>query len=198
MQRGKRADAIVKNMLLHSRAGSGEHRPVDINAIVEESLNLAYHGARAEKQGFNITLESSFDPTAGEADVFPQEITRVLLNLISNGFYATTKRKAEANGGDYEPTLAAATKNLGDSVEISIRDNGTGIPPEVKEKMFNPFFTTKPVGEGTGLGLSISHDIIVKQHGGSIEVDTQPGEFTEFRIVLPRWAATIAKSGART
>jgi signal transduction histidine kinase len=197
VQHGKRADSIVKNMLLHSRQGSGEHRPVDINAVVEESLNLAYHGARAEKQGFNITLERSFDPTAGEVDVFPQEITRVLLNLISNGFYAATKRKADANGGNYEPTLAAVTKSLGDSVEIRIRDNGTGIPPEVKEKMFNPFFTTKPAGEGTGLGLSISHDIIVKQHGGSIEVDTQPGEFTEFRIVLPRGAATIAKSGGR-
>ena len=195
VQHGKRADSIVKNMLLHSRQGSQEHRPVDINAVVEESLNLAYHGARAEKQGFNITLERSFDPTTGEADVFPQDITRVLLNLISNGFYAATKRKADANGGDYEPILVAATKNLGDSVEIRIRDNGTGIPPEVKAKMFNPFFTTKPVGEGTGLGLSISHDIIVKQHGGSIEVDTQPGAFTEFRIVLPRGAATIAKSG---
>ena len=148
VQHGKRADAIVKNMLLHSRQGSGEHRPVDINALVEESLNLAYHGARAEKQGFNITLERSFDPAAGEVDLFPQEITRALLNLISNGFYAATKRKAEANGGDCEPTLAAATKNLGDSVEISIRDNGTGIPPEVKEKLFNPFFTTKPAGEG--------------------------------------------------
>jgi signal transduction histidine kinase len=190
VQHGKRADSIVKNMLLHSRQGSQEHRPVDINAIVEESLNLAYHGARAEKQGFNITLERSLDPTAGEIDVFPQEITRVLLNLISNGFYAATKRKAEANGGSYEPILAATTKNLGGSVEIRIRDNGTGIPPEVKEKMFNPFFTTKPAGEGTGLGLSISHDVIVKQHGGSIEVDTQPGEFTEFRIVLPRGAAT--------
>ena len=175
--------------------GSGERRPVDINAIVEESLNLAYHGARAEKQGFNITLERSFDPAAGEVDLFPQEITRVLLNLISNGFYAASKRKAEANGGDYEPTLSAATRNLGDRVEIRIRDNGTGIPPEVKEKMFNPFFTTKPAGEGTGLGLSLSHDIVVKQHAGTIEVDTQPGEFTEFRIVLPRGAATIAKSG---
>jgi signal transduction histidine kinase len=197
VQHGKRADAIVKNMLLHSRQGSGEHRPIDINALVEESLNLAYHGARAEKQGFNITLERSFDPTVGEADVFPQEITRVLLNLISNGFYAATKRKAHADDNRYEPTLAAATKNLGDSVEIRIRDNGTGIPPEAKEKMFNPFFTTKPAGEGTGLGLSISHDIIVKQHAGSIEVDTRPGEFTEFRIVLPRGAATIAKSGER-
>ena len=191
VQHGKRADAIVKNMLLHSREGSGEHRLVDINALVEEGLNLAYHGARAEKQGFNITLERSLDPAAGAADVFPQDITRALLNLISNGFYAATKRKAEANGGDYEPTLTAATKNLGDRVEIRIRDNGTGIPPEVKEKIFNPFFTTKPAGEGTGLGLSISHDIIVKQHGGSIEVDTQPGEFTEIRIVLPRVATLL-------
>ena len=198
VQHGKRADAIVKNMLLHSRQGSGEHRPVDINALVDESLNLAYHGARAEKQGFTISLERSFHPAAGEVDLFPQEITRALLNLISNGFYAATKRKAEANGGDYEPTLAAATKNLADSVEIRIRDNGTGIPPEVREKLFNPFFTTKPAGEGTGLGLSISHDIIVKQHGGSIEVDTQPGEFTEFRIVLPRGAATVVKSGERS
>ncbi len=197
VQHGKRADAIVKNMLLHSRQGSGEHRPVDINALVDESLNLAYHGARAEKQGFNITLERSFDPAAGEVDLFPQEITRALLNLISNGFYAATKRKAEANGGNYEPTLAATTKNLGDEVEIRIRDNGTGIPPEVREKLFNPFFTTKPAGEGTGLGLSISHDIIVKQHGGSIEVDTQPGEFTEFRIVLPPAGASLIKSGER-
>jgi signal transduction histidine kinase len=195
VQHGKRADSIVKNMLLHSRQGSGEHRFVDVNAVVEESLNLAYHGARAEKQGFNITLEKSFDPGAGEVDLFPQEITRVLLNLIMNGFYAATKRKAEANGADYEPKLAATTKSLGDSVEIRIRDNGTGIPPEVKEKMFNPFFTTKPAGEGTGLGLSISHDIIVKQHGGSIEVDTKPGQYTEFRIVLPRKAATPANGG---
>ena len=186
VQHGKRANSIVKNMLLHSRQGSSEHRPVDINALVEESLNLAYHGARAETQDFNITLEKSFDPAAGEADLYPQEVTRVLLNLISNGFYATTKRQAEANGGNFEPVLKATTKSLGDRVEIRIRDNGTGIPPEVKDKMFNPFFTTKPAGEGTGLGLSISHDIIVKQHGGSIEVDTQPEQFTEFRIVLPR------------
>ncbi|MGB8142552.1 MAG: histidine kinase, partial [Pseudolabrys sp.] len=118
VQHGKRADGIVKNMLLHSREGSGEHRPVDINALVEDGLNLAYHGARAEKQGFNIKVEKSFDPHAGEADVFPQDITRVLLNLISNGFYAATKRGAETNGGDYEPTLATATKNRGDRVEI--------------------------------------------------------------------------------
>jgi signal transduction histidine kinase len=194
VQHGKRADSIVKNMLLHSREGSGEHRLVDINALVEESLNLAYHGARAEKQGFNVTLERSFDAGAGEADLFPQEITRVLLNLISNGFYATTKRNAEARGNGYEPTLMAATKDLGDRVEICIRDNGTGMSPEVKEKIFNPFFTTKPAGEGTGLGLSLSHDIVVKQHGGSIEVDTRPGEFTEFRVVLPRSGAALTKT----
>jgi signal transduction histidine kinase len=198
VQHGKRADSIVKNMLLHSRSGSGEHRPVDINTVVEESLNLAYHGARAEKQGFNITLEMSFDPEAGEVDLYPQEITRVLLNLISNGFYAATKRKGQTSDGNFEPTLTAATKNLGNHVEIRIRDNGTGIPDEVKGKMFNPFFTTKPAGEGTGLGLSISHDIIVKQHSGSIDVETQPGEFTEFRIVLPRTSAFNAKTGGQS
>jgi two-component system NtrC family sensor kinase len=197
VKHGKRADSIVKNMLLHSRQESGEHRPIEINGLVAESLSLAYHGARAAKQGFNITLEQSLDPAAGKVDVFPQEITRVLLNLISNGFYAATKRKADANSGDYEPTLTAMTKDLGDSVEIRIRDNGTGIPPEVRDKLFNPFFTTKPAGEGTGLGLSLSYDIIVKQHGGSIEVDTQPGEFTEFKIVLPRSAASIAQPGER-
>ena len=195
VEHGKRADSIVKNMLLHSRQESGEHRPVDINALVAESLNLAYHGARAAKQGFNITLEQSLDPAAGKVDVFPQEITRVLLNLISNGFYAATKRKAETNSGDYEPTLTATTRSLGDSVEIRIRDNGTGIQAEVRDKLFNPFFTTKPPGEGTGLGLSLSHDIIVKQHGGSIEVDTQPGEFTELTIVSPRSAASVSNSG---
>ena len=191
---GKRADSIVKNMLLHSREGSGEHRPVDINAIVEESLNLAYHGARAEKSGFNITLRRHLDPEAGMIDLYPQEITRVFLNLISNGFYAATKRK-EAGDDAFEPTLSATTKSLGNRVEIRIRDNGTGIPMEVKEKMFNPFFTTKPAGEGTGLGLSMSHDIVVKQHGGKIDVDTEPGAFTEFIITLPRTAAAQAQAG---
>ena len=188
---GRRADAIVKNMLQHSREGSGEHRVIDINALVEESLNLAWHGARAETQGFEVKLKQSFDPSAGGADVFPQDIRRALLNLIANGFYAATRRRAETNGGDYEPTLTASTKNLGDRVAISIRDNGTGMTPDVKEKMFNPFFTTKPTGEGTGLGLSISHDVIVKQHAGSIEVDTQPGEFTEIIVTLPRAAVFV-------
>jgi two-component system, NtrC family, sensor kinase len=196
VQHGKRADSIVKNMLLHSREGSGEHRPADINAIVEESLNLAYHGARAEKSGFNITLKRDLDPNAGMVDLYPQEITRVFLNLISNGFYAATKRKQTAGDG-FEPTLSAATRSLGNKVEIRIRDNGTGIPREVKEKMFNPFFTTKPAGEGTGLGLSMSHDIVVKQHGGKIDVDTEPGIFTEFIITLPRTLAAQVDTGGR-
>jgi len=196
VQHGKPADADAKNMLPHSRQGSAEHRPVDINTIVEESLNLAYHGAGAERQGFNITLERSVDPTAGEFDVFPQDITRVLLNLISNGFYAATKRRGDGSGDGYEPTLTAGTKNLGDRVEIRIRDNGTGIPPEVKEQMFNPFFMTKPAGEGTGLGHSISHYIIVKQHGGSIEVDTKLGECAEIKITLPRSAVFPSEPAA--
>jgi signal transduction histidine kinase len=186
VQHGRRADSIVKNMLLHSREGGGEHRLSDVNALVEESLNLAYHGARAEKPQFDVTLERDLDPAAGSADVFPQEITRVLLNLITNGFYAVAKRKADNRAASYEPVLTATTRDRGERIEIRIRDNGTGIPDEVKEKMFNPFFTTKPAGEGTGLGLSMSHDIIVKQHGGTIDVATVPGEFTEFTLLLPR------------
>ncbi|PSO17898.1 ATP-binding protein [Bradyrhizobium sp. MOS003] len=197
VQHGKRADSIVRNMLLHSREGSGEHRAVDINVIVEESLNLAYHGARAERPSFNVTLQRTFDPAAGMVDIHPQEMTRVFLNLISNGFYATAKRK-ESEGEAFEPTLSAATKDLGGRVEIRIRDNGTGIPPEVKEKMFNPFFTTKPAGEGTGLGLSMSHDIVVKQHGGTIDVNTAPGVFTEFIITLPRTMAAEGISGGKS
>ena len=199
VQHGKRANSIVKNMLLHSREGSGEHRPVDLNAVVDESVNLAYHGARAERPGFNITLVKNLDPAVGEVDIYPQEITRVLLNLISNGFYAATKRKAQSGGHSeaevFEPTLTASTRNLGDKVEIKIRDNGSGIPAEVKAKIFNPFFTTKPAGEGTGLGLSLSYDIIVKQHGGTIDVTTRSGEFTEFTVTLPRDREPGSKTG---
>jgi two-component system NtrC family sensor kinase len=198
VQHGKRADSIVKNMLLHSREGSGEHRPADINALLDESLNLAYHGARAEKREFNVTLQRDFDAMAGTIEVFPQEITRVFLNLISNGFYAVTKRKTENGGSGFDPVLRATTRNLGDTVEIRIRDNGTGIPAEVQEKMFNPFFTTKPAGEGTGLGLSMSHDIIVKQHGGTIDVETEAGQFTEFTIVLPRTSIHSNKTRGQT
>jgi two-component system NtrC family sensor kinase len=198
VQHGKRADSIVKNMLLHSREGSGDHRAADINALVDESLNLAYHGARAERPNFNVTLRREFDPSAGMVEMFPQEITRVILNLVSNGFYAVTKRNNENGGSAFDPVLTAATRNLGDRVEIRIRDNGTGIPPGVKEKMFNPFYTTKPAGEGTGLGLSMSHDIIVKQHGGTIEVETVAGQFTEFRIVLPRTSQPQNKNRDQT
>jgi signal transduction histidine kinase len=186
VQHGKRADSIVKNMLLHSRERSGERQSADINALVGESLNLAYHGARAEKAGFTITLKQDFDPEAGSIELYPQEITRALLNLISNGFYAATQRKIGADDESFEPLVSAATKNLGRAVEIRIRDNGAGIQPEVREKIFNPFFTTKPAGEGAGLGLSMTHVIVVKQHGGSIDVKTEPGEFTEFIVTLPR------------
>jgi two-component system, NtrC family, sensor kinase len=194
VQHGKRADSIVKNMLMHSRSGSGEHRHVEINNVMDESLNLAYHGARAEKPGFNITVERDFDPAAGVADIYPQEITRVLLNLISNGFYAATKHASEAGDG-FEPKLHAMTRDLGEKIEIRIRDNGPGIPSDIKERIFNPFFTTKPAGEGTGLGLSMSHDIVVKQHGGTIDVITEPGEFTEFIITLPRTMPAQIEAG---
>jgi signal transduction histidine kinase len=197
VQHGKRADSIVRNMLLHSRAGSGERRSTDINALVGETLNLAYHGARAEKSAFNITLKRELDPDAGMIDLYPQGITRVLLNLISNGFYAATMRKQTAGEG-FEPTLCASIRSVRNGVEIRIRDNGAGIPEEVMEKMFDPFFTTKPAGEGTGLGLSICHDIIVKQHGGSIDVTTEPGVFTEFIITLPRVAAAQIHTGGKT
>ncbi len=189
VQHGKRADSIVKNMLLHSREGSGERSTTNINAMVEEALSLAYHGMRAEKPGFNVAIVKSMDSNAGTADVYAQEMTRVLLNLISNGFYATSKRQSASGDGAYEPTITASTRDLGHSVEIALRDNGIGIPDEVKAKMFNPFFTTKPAGEGTGLGLSLSHDIVVKQHGGTIEVSTEPGAYTQFTIVLPRAGA---------
>jgi GAF domain-containing protein len=185
VQHGKRADSIVKNMLLHAREGSGERAATHVNTVVEEALNLAYHGARAEKPGFNVTIVQELDSEAGQAEIYRQEITRVLLNLISNGFYATTKRRQVGSESGYEPTLTASTRNLGDRVEIAIKDNGTGIPDHVKQKMFNPFFTTKPAGEGTGLGLSLSHDIVVKQHGGSIDVESEPG-LTRFIIRLPR------------
>ena len=195
---GKRADSIVKNMLLHSREGSGERTSVNVNAMIEEALNLAYHGARAEKPGFKVTIEKSLDPDAGFADLYAQEMTRVLLNLIANGFYATAKRAQSEPDGTYEPTITATTRNLSDRVAIAIWDNGTGIPDEVKAKMFNPFFTTKPAGEGTGLGLSLSYDIVVKQHGGTLEVSTEPGAFTRFTIVLPRAGQAQAKNGGQS
>jgi signal transduction histidine kinase len=185
-EHGRRADGIVKSMLEHSRGVSGERREVDLNALVDEALNLAYHGARAQDAGFNITLERDLDPAVAPIELAPQEMTRVLLNLFGNGFYATNKR-ARGNGeAAYRPTLRVSTRDLGEMVEVRIRDNGTGIAPEIRDQLFQPFFTTKPTGEGTGLGLSISWDIVTQQHGGSIEVASRPGEFTEFTIRLPR------------
>jgi signal transduction histidine kinase len=192
VQHGKRADGIVKNMLLHARETSGEMRSVDVNSIVEEALNLAYHGARAEKPGFNITLERNFDPAVGTLELYPQEFTRVLLNIFSNGFYAATRKKTDSGDPGYEPILTVTTEVRPNEVAVRIRDNGIGIPDSVRAKMFEPFFTTKPAGEGTGLGLSLSHDIIVKQHGGNIGVDSRVGEFTEFTVTLPRPNAVTA------
>jgi two-component system NtrC family sensor kinase len=184
-QHGHRADGIVNNMLMHSRESTGEWRAADINSIVEDSLNLAYYGSRSENDR-QVTISKSFDPAAGEAEMFPHDITRSLINIISNAIYATLRQQAKLAVKTYEPTLRIATANRGDSVEISIGDNGEGIEADIKEKIFNPFFTTKPAGEGTGLGLSLSHDIIVKQHGGRISFDSRPGEYTEFKVVIPR------------
>jgi signal transduction histidine kinase len=172
---------------------SGERREVDLNALVDEALNLAYHGARAQDASFNITLERDFDPAVTAIELAPQEITRVFLNLFGNGFYAATKR-ARGNGeAAYRPTLRVSTRDLGEIVEVRVRDNGTGIAPEIRDQLFQPFFTTKPTGEGTGLGLSISWEIVTQQHGGSIEVDSREGEFTEFTIRLPRNAESRAR-----
>ena len=168
-------------------------RPTHCNPCsTSSSLNLAYHGARAANPQFNVRLATDLDPTVGHIEVYPQERVRVLLNLISNGFYAAHKRKDQVREEAFEPTLRLSTAGFPDHVEIRVRDNGTGISEEVKAKMFNPFFTTKPAGEGTGLGLSLSYDIVVKQHGGTPDVDTKVGEFTEFVITLPRGATSRA------
>jgi signal transduction histidine kinase len=189
LEHGRRADGIVKSMLAHSRGGTGDWQSSNINSLVEEALNLAYHGARAQDQSFNVTLERQLAERLKPIDVVPQDVTRVFLNLFSNGFYATRKRQRD--GGDdgddgYQPTLRVSTRDLGEAVEIRVRDNGTGITPEVRDKLFQPFFTTKPTGEGTGLGLSISYDIVTQQHGGTIGVESELGQYTEFTVRLPR------------
>jgi two-component system, NtrC family, sensor kinase len=190
---GNRADGIVKSMLEHSRGGSDDRRSVNLNTLIDEALNLAYHGARAQDQTFNIALERDFAAGLAPIEVVPQDITRVFLNLFGNGFYAANLRK-QGRGRDFLPTLKVATGDLGEAVEIRVRDNGIGIAPEIRDKLFQPFVTTKPTGEGTGLGLSISYDIVTQQHGGTIEVDSEPGEFTEFTIRLPRRRGS-ARSG---
>jgi two-component system, NtrC family, sensor kinase len=184
-EHGRRADGIVKSMLQHSRGGSGDRQTVDLNALVEEALNLAYHGARAQDQSFNITMEREFDKNLAPIEIVPQDMMRVFLNLVGNGFYAANKRQRDADG-EFRPVLKVTTREAGDAVEIRVRDNGIGIRPENREKLFQPFFTTKPTGEGTGLGLSISFDIVTQQHGGTITVDSEVGQFTEFTVRLPR------------
>ncbi|MGH7602061.1 MAG: sensor histidine kinase, partial [bacterium] len=184
-QHGQRADSIIKSMLLHSRGDSAERRPADINAILDEYVMLAFHGMRAQDNSFNIKIEKAYDDSIGRIEVVPQNLSRVFLNLVNNAFYATHEKK-KSLGESYSPVLAVRTKNLGNKIEIRIRDNGNGIPAEVREKIFNPFFTTKPTGQGTGLGLSISYDIIVQQHRGEIKVETEEGKFTEFVVLLPK------------
>jgi PAS domain S-box-containing protein len=185
VEHGRRADGIVRSMLQHSRGSSDDRRSTDLNALAEEALNLAYHGARAQDPNFDIALEHDLDSNLAPVDVVPQELTRVLLNLIGNGFYAANKRSSESDGG-YRPALKVTTREFGESVEVRVRDNGVGIPLEDRDKLFQPFFTTKPTGEGTGLGLSISYEIVTQQHGGTISVDSEVGDFTEFTVRLPR------------
>lgn len=184
-EHGNRADSIVKNMLLHSRDGPSEVQTVNLNAIVEEALNLAYHGARAENSSFNIDMVKELADDVGEIECFSQDLLRVFLNLINNGMYAAYQRSLQSEN-DSSPSITVTTQAAGESVVIEVKDNGLGIPPDVRENIFSPFFTTKPAGEGTGLGLSLSHDIIVKQHIGELTVESEPGEFTAFRVIVPK------------
>src|SRR6516165_2320982 len=195
-EHGKRADGIVKSMLEHSRGTSEERRTVDLNGLIEEALNLAYHGARAQDASFNITLERDFAEVIAPIELVPQDITRVCLNLFNNGFYAATKRQKEGGDPKFKPTLKVSTRDLDDAVEVQVRDNGAGIAPALRDKLFQPFFTTKPTGEGTGLGLSISYDIVTQEHGGTIAVDSRVGEFTEFTVRLPRTHQTTMAEAA--
>ncbi len=186
VEHGKRADNIVKSMLAHSRGGGGDRQSVDLNALVDESLNLAYHGARARDQNFNVTIKRAYGEKIASITLVPQDMTRVFLNLFSNAFFATNERQRQTNNGEFRPTLTVTTRDLGNAVEVRVRDNGSGIPPRIRDKLFQPFFTTKPTGEGTGLGLSISYEIVTKQHRGTIEVLSAIDEFTEFIVRLPR------------
>ena len=185
---GKRADAIVKGMLQHSRSSSGVKEPTDINALCDEYLRLSYHGLRAKDKSFNATMKTDFDKSIGNINIIPQDIGRVVLNLINNAFYVVDEKKKASTssaGQPYEPTVSISTKKKGDKVEIKVSDNGNGIPQKVLDKIFQPFFTTKPTGQGTGLGLSLSYDIVTKGHGGELKVVTKEGEGSEFLIKLP-------------
>ena len=190
---GKRADAIVKGMLQHSRSSTGQKEPTDINALADEYLRLAYHGLRAKDKSFNATMKTDFDESIGKINVIPQDMGRVILNLITNAFYVVAEKKRPLTpdgkinlaSKDYIPTVTVTTKKWGNSVEIRVTDNGNGIPAAVLDKIFQPFFTTKPTGEGTGLGLSMSYDIITKGHGGELKVETKQNVGSTFIIQLP-------------
>ncbi|MGE4569390.1 MAG: sensor histidine kinase, partial [Bacteroidales bacterium] len=182
---GKRADSIVKGMLLHSRGKAGDLQPTDVNALLAEYVNLGYHGMRAQDSNFNVKIEALYDETLGQIEVVPQDLSRVFLNLINNACYSTHEKKKEQKEG-YFPVLTITSRNLGDKAEFRIRDNGKGIPREITDKIFNPFFTTKPAGQGTGLGLSLSYDIVVNTHHGQLTVNSEVGEYAEFIIVLPK------------
>jgi signal transduction histidine kinase len=181
---GKRADAIVKGMLLHSRASNGQKVPTDINALTDEYLRLSYYGLRAKDKSFNAKYTMDFDENIGKVMLVQQNIGRVLLNLFNNAFYSVTEKKKQMPER-FEPTVAVTTKRRDKTIEIRIRDNGQGISQKVIDKIYQPFFTTKPAGQGTGLGLSLSYDIVTKEHGGKIDVETKENEFTEFIIELP-------------
>jgi signal transduction histidine kinase len=181
---GKRADAIVKGMLLHSRSNSGVKEPTDINALAEEYLRLAYHGLRAKDKSFNATLKTDFDTSIGQINAIPQDLGRVVLNLINNAFYAVSEKK-QLLDETYLPTVSISTKRLNGKIEIKVADNGNGIPQKVLDKIYQPFFTTKPSGQGTGLGLSMSYEIVTKGHGGELKVETKEGEGSVFAILLP-------------
>jgi signal transduction histidine kinase len=184
-QHGKRADSIVKGMLLHSRGTAGEKTLTDINDLLDQYVNLAYHGLRAQDKDFNITIEKDYDETMAKINVVPQDISRVFLNIINNACYAAYDKKKKNSDNNFLPTLRVSTKNFNGKVEIRISDNGNGIPQEISDKIFQPFFTTKPTGEGTGLGLSLSYDIVTKVHGGDLKVETKENEGTIFIIQLP-------------
>ncbi|MGB5229522.1 MAG: HAMP domain-containing sensor histidine kinase, partial [Eudoraea sp.] len=188
---GKRADDIVKGMLQHSRSSSGVKEPTDINALADEYLRLAYHGLRAKDKSFNATMKTDFDNAIGKINIIPQDIGRVILNLITNAFYACTERsrsvvseRKQKQPEGYEPIVSVSTKKKGEQVLISVKDNGNGIPKKVLDKIFQPFFTTKPTGQGTGLGLSMSYDIVTKGHGGTLEVNSVEGKGSEFIVTL--------------
>jgi signal transduction histidine kinase len=187
LEHGKRADGIIASMLAHSRGQPGERRPTDLNTLARDYVNLAFHGMRAQDNTFQSAIEHDFDPNVGMVDVIPQDLSRVFLNVGSNACYAVRK-KSRQGSPDYQPMIRVSTRDLGESVEVRIRDNGVGIPQETRDRIFDPFFTTKSAGEGTGLGLSISYEIVVREHQGEITVDSQEGDYTEFTITIPRRA----------